>query len=79
MRIDVEIRCCLGEADTESLMALFATPGIEHKIPRNPENPGPGVVLIRWRFGEASPDDQKRFSDQVLSICRLGATLNELQ
>jgi hypothetical protein len=58
---------------------LFSTSGIKHEIPRDPEKPGPGIVLVPWCFRETLPYDKKRLSHHVLGIFRVRATLNKLQ
>jgi hypothetical protein len=71
--------CCFRETDAQSLTSLFTASGIQHEVPRYPENPGPGIVLVRWCFRETLPYNKKRLSDHVLSIFRVRATLNKLQ
>jgi hypothetical protein len=79
MRGVAKIWCCFSEPDAKRLASLFSTLSVQHEIARDPENPGPGITLVRRRFGEAPPDDKKCLSDHVLSIHWLRATLHELQ
>ncbi|MET3718855.1 hypothetical protein ABIB27_000695 [Arthrobacter sp. UYEF21] len=79
VRIAVRDRRRLGKPNTEGLASLFSTSSIQHEISRDAKNPSACITFVRWRFRKSSPNNNERLSHHVLSICRVVATLNELQ
>ena len=79
MGINVGCVCCLSQADTKGLPPLLSAAGVQHEIPRDAEEPGPGVILVLRSFRKPPPDYKECLRHYVLGVRRVRAALHKAQ
>jgi hypothetical protein len=69
----------VGKPNPQCLTALLSAMGVQHDVPGDPEDPGPGIIVMRRHLIETAPENQHGVGYNVFGNTGISAPLNEPQ